>query len=257
MELEMSDVLLEEKRDLLLRVDPGPRDIAALSDAVRGGKRIGNETLHGDDHLNELIPKPWGFEYRVFADDFLDVWHLSISPGHGTSTHVHPRKVTYLLCLSGEGVMDTLAGELPVSRGTVVRIAAGAFHGTRSTGAQPLHLVEVEAPRNKFDLIRLRDGYNREREGYESEHADMSGSPSRPVPYLPSARLRTSCPNGEYRFDIRAGMDIFYRRRAEDLFHVPLGVSGVVAGDLQILSCRRDDRRRPAVDQYYLSLAEA
>ena len=253
----MTDVLIAPRADVLLRVDPGPRDIAALSDAVRGGKRIGNETLHGDEHLNELIPKPWGFEYRVFADDFLDVWHLSIGSGHSTSTHVHPRKVTYLLCLAGEGVMTTLSGELPVSEGTAVRIAAGAFHGTRSTGTGPLHLVEVEAPRNKFDLIRLRDGYNREREGYESRHSEMDTSPSRPVPYLPSARLRSACPNGEYRFEIRAGMDIFYRRRAEDLFHIPLGVSGVVAADLQILNCRRDDRSKPAVDQYYLSLAQA
>jgi mannose-6-phosphate isomerase-like protein (cupin superfamily) len=253
----MTDVLIEEKLDLLLRVDPGPRDIAALSDAVRSGKRIANETLHGDDHLNELIPKPWGYEYRVFADDFLDVWHLSIAAGHGTSTHVHPRKVTYLLCLDGEGVMDTLSGPLHVSQGTAVRIGAGAFHGTRSTGDGPLHLVEVEAPRNKFDLIRLRDGYNREREGYESRHATLTDtSPSRPVPYLPSARLRTACPDGRYRFEIRAGMDIFYRRRPGDLFHIPLGVSGVVAGELQILNSRRDDRRRPAVDQYYLSLAE-
>ncbi|HZP49581.1 cupin domain-containing protein [Actinocrinis sp.] len=253
----MTDVLVAHKPELLARVDPGPRDIAALTDAVRAGKRIGNENLHEDDHLNELIPKPWGFEYRVFADDFLDVWHLSIGPGHGTSTHVHPRKVTYLLCLAGEGVMNTLSGELPVSQGTAVRIGAGAFHGTRSTGTEPLHLVEVEAPRNKFDLIRLRDGYNREREGYESKHAKLNDTaPSRPVPYLPSARLRTGCPDGRFRFEIRAGMDIFYRRREQDLFHIPLGVSGVVAGELQILAARREDPRRPAVDQYYLSLAE-
>ena len=253
----MTDVLVAPIPDLLARVDPGPRDIAALTDAVRAGKRIGNENLHEDNHLNELIPKPWGFEYRVFADDFLDVWHLSIGPGHGTSTHVHPRKVTYLLCLAGEGVMNTLSSELPVSQGTAVRIGAGAFHGTRSTGTEPLHLVEVEAPRNKFDLIRLRDGYNREREGYESKHAKLNDTaPSRPVPYLPSARLRTGCPDGRFRFEIRAGMDIFYRRREQDLFHIPLGVSGVVAGELQILAARREDPRRPAVDQYYLSLAE-
>ncbi len=253
----MTDVLVAPIPDLLARVDPGPRDIAALTDAVRAGKRIGNENLHEDDHLNELIPKPWGFEYRVFADDFLDVWHLSIGPGHGTSTHVHPRKVTSLLCLAGEGMMNTLSGELPVSQGTAVRIGAGAFHGTRSTGTEPLHLVEVEAPRNKFDLIRLRDGYNREREGYESKHATLNDTaPSRPVPYLPSARLRTGCPDGRFRFEIRAGMDIFYRRREQDLFHIPLGVSGVVAGELQILAARREDPRRPAVDQYYLSLAE-
>lgn len=251
----MPDVTVAEPVDLLVRVDPGPRDITALTEAMRSGKRIGNEALDGHEHLNELVPKPWGFEYRIFADDFIDCWHLSITPGHSTSTHVHPRKITYLLCLGGEGVMGTLTGEIGVQAGTAVRIGAGAFHSTRSTGTEPLHLVEVEAPRNKYDLIRLRDGYKRDRDSYESDYSTLDGLPALPVPYLPNARMRATCPNGSYKFEIRTGMDIFYRRRTEDLFHVPLGASGVVAGDLEILNCRRGDQRRPAMDEHYLTLA--
>ena len=241
----------------VVRIDPGPRDFSALNEVVRKGSRVGNERLDDDAHLNEVIPKPWGNEYRVFVDDFLDVWHLSIDQGHATSMHVHPRKLTYLLCLGGEGVTQTLTGEIPVTTGTLLRIGGGAFHSTRGTGEGTLSLVEVEAPRNKFDLIRLRDGYHRENTAYESEHKELPELPARPVSYLPEARLRDHSLCGSYRFDIRAGMDVFYRRQPGDLFHIPLGLTGIVTGELDILVPVRGDNRRPALDQYYLSLSHA
>jgi mannose-6-phosphate isomerase-like protein (cupin superfamily) len=242
--------------ELLVRLDPSPADIATLVDRVRAGSRIDNEGLAGHEHIDHLIPKPWGFEYRVYVDDFLDVWQLAIDPGHGTSMHVHPRKLTYLLCLGGTGVTETLAGEIPVYQGLVLRIAGGVFHSTRATGDGPLHLVEVEAPRNKFDLIRLRDSYQRENTQYEAEHRPTASAPLRAVPYLPETRMRTNSPDGGFRFEIRSGMDIFYRRNPEDLYHIPLGVGGVVHRDLEILG-RHSGAARPQVDQYYLSLARS
>ncbi|MEU3356293.1 hypothetical protein [Streptomyces sp. NPDC037389] len=258
MPVPSNDVIpVDVAENLVVRIDPGPRDFAVLREVVRKGSRVGNERLDADEHLNEIIPKPWGLEYRVFVDDFLDVWNLRIEEGHATSLHVHPRKLTYLLCLGGQGVARTLSAEYPVGVGTLLRIGGGAFHSTRSLGPGPLFLVEVEAPRNKFDLIRLRDGYSRENSGYESEHRELAELPVRPVPYLPEARMRDRSPCGGFRFEIRAGMDIFYRPRPEDLFHIPLGLTGVVTGELGILAPARGDTRRPAVDEYYLSLALA
>lgn len=251
-----SETRTDGSQDLLVRLDPSPRDIAALVDTVRKGNRIGNEGLTGHEYIDRLIPKPWGHEYRAYVDDFLDVWQLAIEPGHGTSMHVHPRKLTYLLCLDGDGVTETFAGEIPVSAGTALRIAGGVFHSTRNMGARTLSLVEVEVPRNKFDLIRLRDGYQRENTQYETEHLDTDRAPLRAVPYLPEARMRANSPDGVYRFEIRAGMDIYYRRTPDDLFHIPLGVAGVVNRELEILG-RRPDGRHPSVDQYYLSLSRA
>jgi hypothetical protein len=118
-----------------------------------------------------------------------------------------------------------------------------------------LWLVEVEAPRNKFDLIRLRDTYDRQGKGYEQEHTEVPDLPAKPLPYLPQARLRHRSPGREFGFSVRAGADIFYRRQERDLFHVPLGLTGVVTGELDILAPARGDVRRPLLDQYYLSLA--
>ncbi|MBN0043417.1 hypothetical protein JS756_04740 [Streptomyces actuosus] len=241
----------------MVRIDPGPRDFAALNEVVRKGSRIANESLDDDDHLNEIIPKPWGLEYRIYVDDFIDVWNLRIDEGESTSMHVHPRKLTYLLCLAGQGVTSTLTGDVPVGAGSLLRIGGGAFHASRSIGPGPLWLVEVEAPRNKFDLIRLRDNYDRQGTAYEQDHAAAPELPARPVSYLPQARLRDGSPCGSYSFSIRAGADVFYRRLEQDLFHVPLGLTGVVTGDVDILAPAQGDTRRPALDQYYLSLARA
>lgn len=241
-------------RERMTRIDPGPCDFAALNEVVRKGSRIGNEPLGGDDHLDQVITKPWGMEYRIYGDDFVDVWNLRINEGHSTSMHVHPRKLTYLLCLAGQGVTDTLTDQHPVGTGTILRIGRGTFHSTRSLGPGPLWLVEIEAPRNKFDLIRLRDSYGREDTAYETQHGEAPDLPAKPVSHLPHAQLREQSPDGQFTFSISAGIDIF-RRRETDLFHIPLGLTGVVTGEVDILDpiCAND--RRPALDQYYLSLA--
>ncbi|MFB6893417.1 hypothetical protein ACFCX4_29335 [Kitasatospora sp. NPDC056327] len=245
------------REELVVRIDPGPRDFAALNEVIRSGGRVANEHLIEDHHLNEIIPKPWGMEYRVYVDDFIDVWNLRIDHGRSTSMHAHPRKLTYLLCLAGSGATDTLTGQYPVGVGTILRIAGGAFHATRSLGPDPLWLVEVEAPRNKFDLVRLRDDHGRAGAGYESGWSDSGQLPAKPVSYLPQARMRERSPGGDFRFSIRAGMDVFYRRQEPDLFHIPLGLTGVVTGEVDILAPVQGDARRPSLDQYYLSLALA
>ncbi|OTP93517.1 hypothetical protein B6D16_12545 [Gilliamella apicola] len=64
---------------------------------------VGSENFEKDTYLNGLIKKPWGFEYRIYADNFYDVWRLHINPNSKTSMHCHPRKDTVLLCLGGNG----------------------------------------------------------------------------------------------------------------------------------------------------------
>src|SRR3954454_13915353 len=132
-----------------LEIPVTDRDISSLSELLSRGYRVTNEPAEHEAALSQVVAKPWGYECRVFVEDFLDAWHLTIAPGHGTSMHAHPRKSTQLLCLAGGGVTETLTNALPVEPGTVLHIARGPFHSTRATGNDPLHLVEVESPRNK------------------------------------------------------------------------------------------------------------
>jgi len=41
------------------------------------------------------------------------------------------------------------------------------------------------------------------------------------VPSHPHAEMRDRTPDGRFRFQLRTGMDIFYRRPAEDMFYIP------------------------------------
>ncbi|MFE4059313.1 cupin domain-containing protein [Streptomyces sp. NPDC059096] len=244
--------------DPTVRLDAGAADIAELKRLLRRGARVAHEQFDEDTHLDEVIPKPWGYEYRAFVDEFFDFWALHIDAPHSTSVHVHPRKLTYLLCLGGQGVTTGLGGvSIPIRQGSVVRIAPGAFHGTRNAGDEPLELIEVESPRNKFDLMRLKDDYNRAGTAYESTSLETPRHPMRKVVAFPNTRMRARTPDGRFRFELRTGMDVFYRRRAEDLFHIPLCVSGAVYADIEILTGRPGDARRVQADKQYLCVSRA
>ena len=237
----------------VINVETTDSDMASVNSLLRRGVRVGNESCDEDQHLHELIPKPWGQEYRAYSDDFLDVWHLQINPGHATSMHVHPRKTTYLLCLAGNGIMHTLAGAQEFGPGAVVRIARGAFHSTENSGGQPLMLVEVETPRNKYDLMRLRDSYNRVGESYE-QHFDREQVAHRRVPYIPNARMCRTSPCGGFAFDILSGMDVHYRRRSAASYLIPLDCAAVITDSMEILTDGPHDDRKPNLDSYYLGI---
>lgn len=128
------------------------------------------EIFDKDVHLNELIEKPWGFEYRVYCDDTFDIWRLHIKTSQSTSMHCHANKDTVLICLSGSGETRFLNGEMHnLTQGSNVYITKGIYHQTISSVDQELQLIEIENPRNKYDLIRLSDNYGRENTSYEKK----------------------------------------------------------------------------------------
>lgn len=234
-----------------IHLTPGQADIDRLSEMIDAGARAKHEQFGEDLHLDDVIPKPWGHEYRAYADDFFDLWGLHIEPGQGTSTHAHVRKLTYLLCLGGRGTTTGLRHQVPVRPGTILRVEAGAFHGTANVGDEPLLLVEIELPRNKFDLMRLSDSYQRAGTDYERSSVGSLRAPLRKVRYLPHARMRRRSPDGELSFSIRTGTDIHYRRLDGDMFHVPLSIAGLVTSDVRITT---PTSGVPVLDALYLSI---
>ena len=117
-------------------------------------------------HLDLVIPKPWGEEYRVYDDVLLDAWLLELGAGRRTSEHCHARKETELLCLRGHGEVTGGDGRSrAIAPGAVVRIEQGAVH--RTTAITALTLVEIETPRDKLDVVRLLDENGRAGRGYE------------------------------------------------------------------------------------------
>jgi quercetin dioxygenase-like cupin family protein len=187
-------------------------------------------------YLDRLIEKPWGSEFRVYEDDALDVWRLHIKPQHRTSMHCHPRKHTALLCLEGTGTVDTCSGvRYALEPGVVLQIEPGAYHRITASSKTGLGLVEVETPKDKFDLLRIEDDYRDVTEPYEgADHAPLrildGGAEAAPAALQPFTeqrlgtyrwgRLRANAPTDRYRFAVQAGAQV--RASTNVLFAIAL-----------------------------------
>ncbi|MGI9098263.1 MAG: cupin domain-containing protein [Solirubrobacteraceae bacterium] len=203
------------------------RCLAVDLEATRrvGGHASAGPAESGRGYLDRLIYKPWGSEFRVYEDDLADVWCLHVRAGHRTSLHCHLRKRTALLCLDGRGTLSTLGGVQHALRpGVVLHIEPGAYHRTTADARSNLRLVEIETPKDKFDLLRIEDDYRSVDEPYEGEdHAalrllDHDAAPGAPLALQPfveqrlagdrQARLRAQGSTTPHRFAVETGEQI-------------------------------------------------
>jgi len=119
------------------------------------------------DLQNAVVKKPWGYEYLVFQNDQVALWYLRILSGEATSLHCHPKKKTGLILLAGEAEISFLNHSTPFRAPSKLMIRPGLFHSTKALSADGIHLLEIENPVDKEDLVRFEDGYGREKTPYE------------------------------------------------------------------------------------------
>jgi mannose-6-phosphate isomerase-like protein (cupin superfamily) len=218
-------------------------------------KTLESEQFEQDLYLDEVIPKPWGLEFRVYCDTFFDVWKLTLLPGKATSTHCHPRKETALLCLAGKGQISFLDQESHlVSAGDVVFIPKGVFHSTENLGDSTLELVEVETPRNKFDLVRLQDRYGRSGTRYEQEMMSHKVEKMQTLEYIPGAKLRTVCHQNRFQFSVQGGLGLIHREVPDLMFVVPLSLKSAFLHNIEVLKAL--DSGQMDESAFYLTISQ-
>jgi mannose-6-phosphate isomerase-like protein (cupin superfamily) len=215
---------------------PSHEDTALLSQRYLAGARSECEHFIDDDYLNHVVDKPWGRECRVYADAVYDVWELVIVPGGRTSTHCHPRKETALLVLSGQAKVRLLGQTRILDPGDYVHFHPGVFHSTENIGPCALHLIELETPRNKLDLVRASDAYGRTGQRYERATLSSEIAPLVDSSEMPGARIRTTGNAAEYRFSVLANADDFKAPPQRMLFAVSLAVQPTPCGAFDILT---------------------
>ena len=142
------------------------KDVSALN-----GIDIDYDSLENDfyDYSNVVVKKPWGYEYLIYCNDIVAIWILHIQFGAQTSMHCHPNKKTSLVVLDGAVRCKTLEKTFDFDALEGFMIDKGVFHQTTATSNSGAFLMEIETPVNKRDLVRLKDKYGREGEGYESK----------------------------------------------------------------------------------------
>lgn len=109
----------------------------------------------------DTIKKPWGYEYLLFQNENVAIWHLFINAYQQTSLHSHPNKKTGLVILDGAAKVSFLGSDVKLFYGEKIMIRHGVFHKTQSMTPHTLQLLEIETPVDKEDIIRLDDAYGR------------------------------------------------------------------------------------------------
>ena len=117
------------------------------------------------DYSGVVVKKPWGHEQQIFANHHFSIWRLDLYANSETSMHCHRNKTTTIMVGDGSIVFSTLTEAHILAKGDGAIVHPGVFH--RSATIQGAILFETESPADKDDLVRLRDKYGREGQGYE------------------------------------------------------------------------------------------
>lgn len=123
-------------------------------------------------YQNNVVKKPWGYEYLAYENDECALWFLYIKQDQRTSMHCHPKKTTGLVLLDGEAVVSFLNDENVLTPVSKIMIRKGLFHSTRASSEKGAYVFEIETPVDKYDLVRLKDSYGREGKPYEDSSHD-------------------------------------------------------------------------------------
>ncbi len=124
---------------------------------------------------NQIVLKPWGREYLAYRNEEVAIWVLEIEKGKATSLHCHPKKNTALIILRGEIELSFIRDATPHRFFGLdkINIFRGRFHRTRAV-SEGVVLLEVEAPDDKRDIVRLEDDYGRAADPIEDATLPLS-----------------------------------------------------------------------------------
>ena len=123
------------------------------------------------DYGQSVVKKPWGHEYLMYESDKIGLWYLHIKHGKSTSLHCHPGKKTGYILLAGEAQVSFLNDSTTLGAISKLMLREGLFHSTKALSEEGIHVLEVESPPDKTNLVRLDDAYGRKEQPYEGEEA--------------------------------------------------------------------------------------
>lgn len=117
-----------------------------------------------------LVKKPWGHEFLIYENSKVAIWYLCIDHLKKTSLHCHPKKKTGFVLLKGKVEVDIGFYKKKIfNKFDKLMIRPGLFHATKSLSKTSSHVIEIETPKNKNDLIRFQDKYGRQKKSYEGK----------------------------------------------------------------------------------------
>jgi mannose-6-phosphate isomerase-like protein (cupin superfamily) len=230
------------------------KDIETVRDELSAGQQLLFENFSSDNYLDEFIDKPWGHEYRVYSDFFIDIWRLNIEPHHSTSMHCHPRKETVLICLDGKIAINFFNEKRILENGDFVFLPKGVFHSTDNIGDTPAHIIEVETPRNKFDLIRKLDKYGRQGKGYETNFSKKSITPLVVIDESANRKIRDYDLNKQFSFKYSSGFYLKANAYLPGSIAVSLALEDAIAHKINISVAKNGKFEGITPEKHYFTI---
>ena len=148
---------------MIYKVYPSLNDFENLSRL----KVESSDFANNFDYRNNVVNKPWGYEYLWFQNEKVAIWFLRVTKGQATSLHCHAKKRTSLIVLDGEVQCTTIDDKYRMKTLEAVVLEPCVFHSSMATAEEGAFIMEIETPPMKGDLVRMHDAYGRQNSGYE------------------------------------------------------------------------------------------
>lgn len=118
----------------------------------------------GNNLIDIVVIKPWGYEYLVLQNDLVSIWLLKLEHNKGTSFHCHENTFSNIICLNQSIKCETLDNTYILNELDCLSIDPGKFHSVSGNNVDSFAL-EILTPPDRYDLYRLK---SYEGELYES-----------------------------------------------------------------------------------------
>lgn len=148
----------------LVIVDTGDAVLVADRDKAQDVKAVVDQLTASADEAavyHKTVHRPWG-RYSVLSDEpDCKVRRLRIKPGQVLSLQMHEKRSEHWTVLSGAAKARIGERETLLGAGDTLSIPPGTRHRLENTGAEDLHLVEVQVGEyiGADDIVRYEDVY--------------------------------------------------------------------------------------------------
>jgi mannose-1-phosphate guanylyltransferase/mannose-6-phosphate isomerase len=107
--------------------------------------------------------RPWGSYEGIDNGDNFQVKHIIVNPGAKLSLQMHHKRAEHWIVVSGTARVTCGEKVFPLKENQSTYIPLGEKHRLENTGAEPLHLIEVQSGSylGEDDIVRFEDTYGR------------------------------------------------------------------------------------------------
>jgi mannose-6-phosphate isomerase-like protein (cupin superfamily) len=110
-----------------------------------------------------LVYRPWGSYESIDSGGGYQVKRITVNPGAALSLQKHKRRAEHWVVVAGVASVTRGDETFVLRANESTYIPVGTLHRLENTGAEPLHLIEIQTGDylGEDDIVRVADDYGR------------------------------------------------------------------------------------------------